>query len=97
MTEIGGKWFITPHAVRQYIRRVQPQLSYNDALSVLIKVSEQAKRRRTLKKGIAFYRGPRPEKLRCIVCEQTSADRPLPQLLTVYTYKDPDWINREEA
>lgn len=92
---VTGKWFITPHAVHRYIARSHPKLSYDEALAELIRVSEKAKRKKSLGDGIAMYRGPKPEKLRCIVSENITEENPLPQLLTVYTYNDP-WFGKEK-
>ncbi len=86
-----GKWFITPHAVHRYIERVRPYLGYDDALLVLAETSNWARRIRELEAGVFLWRGPRPDRLRCLVSENTCHERPLPQLLTVYTGKDPGW------
>lgn len=90
-----GRWFVTPHAVRQYIQRVRPRLSFEEALEELVDLSWRAHRVKEIGPGIALWRGPRPLRLRCIVSEQTTEERPWIQLLTVYQGKDPEW-QREE-
>lgn len=87
---IRGRWFITPHAVRRYIERVHPELTYDEALLVLTKLSELARRVKEIEPGIALWRGPRPERLRCIVAENADGGR-LPQLLTLYQGHDYEW------
>jgi len=37
-----GRFFITPHAVRRFIKRVRPGASYNEALGELIRLSDGA-------------------------------------------------------
>jgi hypothetical protein len=37
-----GRWFITPHAVRQYIARVRA-CSYDEALADLIRITASAR------------------------------------------------------
>lgn len=83
----GGRWFITPHAVRRYIERVDRRATYEQALSVLIEWSELAKRKKEIAPGVWLYRGPRPLRLRLRVAHV--GDR-LPQLLTVIKSKDPE-------
>lgn len=34
---IAGRYFITPHAVRQFQARIAPWMSYEEALAVIIK------------------------------------------------------------
>ncbi len=87
-TVTGGKWFITPHAVRRYIDRVDRFATYEQALEVLIQWSERAKRKKEIAPGVWLYRGPRPLRLRLRVSH--AGDR-LPQLLTVIKSKDPGW------
>lgn len=38
-----GKFFVTPHAVRRYIERIQPDLGYEAALGEVIKLVEEAR------------------------------------------------------
>lgn len=82
---IPGRWFITPHAVHQYIDRVDPRATYEQALAVLIDWSERAKPNKKLLSGIWQYRGPRPLRLRLRVSHSGPG---LPQLLTVIKSKD---------
>jgi len=82
----AGCWFVTPHAVEQYRRRVCPGLSYDAALADLVDLSESAHRVKTLPTGAALYRGPKPLRLRCIVAH---GDGPLPALVTVLRGCDP--------
>lgn len=53
-----GRWFITPHAVRQYIARVRA-CSYDEALADLIRISEAAHYVKPTKGGAQMWRGPR--------------------------------------
>lgn len=39
---IAGRWFISPHAVRRYIARVHPGISYERGLQELVEASERA-------------------------------------------------------
>jgi len=77
---IAGRWFVTPHAVRRYVERVDPQLTYELALAALIRESETARRVKELEPGVWLYRGRRPRRLRFRVAEN---DRGAPQILTV--------------
>jgi len=74
-----GRWFVTPHAVRQYIARVRPGLSYERALGELIRMSEGAHFVREQRNG-ELWRGPKPRRLRFIVCRDMPGK---PQLVTV--------------
>jgi hypothetical protein len=85
-----GKWFITPHAVHQYIKRVHPELTYREAQTVLIRLSELARKVKELEPSLWLYRGPKPERVRCLVAE-AKAEGELPQLVTLYQGKDPEW------
>jgi hypothetical protein len=62
---IAGRWFITPHAVRQFQVRCgrRPSPSYEEALAELIRLSETA-RPISGKVGRAYveYRGARPNR-----------------------------------
>lgn len=78
---IPGRWFITPHAVRRYLQRVDGSLSYEQALGQLIHASESARYSREYEPAIELWRGPRPRRLRFIVSRRLPG---LPQLLTVY-------------
>ena len=78
----SGRWFITPHAVKQYIKRFAPCSSYEEALSALIRVSVEARRVKVLPTGLVLYRGPKPRRLRCFLQEGVEAPA-LPILVTV--------------
>lgn len=77
---VAGRWFISPHAVRRYQRRVAPGLSYEQALADLVRLSTDAHHVRTLATGLDLWRGPKPQRLRCYVGQGTGA---LPVLVTV--------------
>ncbi|HEX4959329.1 MAG TPA: hypothetical protein VF173_00725 [Thermoanaerobaculia bacterium] len=78
----SGLWFVTPHAVRRYIKRFAPQATYEEALSTLIRASQEARRVKTLPTGLVLYRGPRPRRLRFFLQEDVEAPS-LPILVTV--------------
>ena len=82
-----GRFFVTPHAVRQYQRRVRPELGYEDARAELIAISERARYVRPARDGCEVWRTPRPERLRLIV---GPGKGPLPALITVETRCDAD-------
>lgn len=90
MSPAAGRWFVTPHAVRQYRLRCRSagKLTYEEALADLVRMSEAAHRVKELKTGIALYRGPRPHRLRFIVAETPNVRGNLPQLITCYGGKD---------
>ena len=75
-----GRWFITPHAVRRYVERCRPGLSYERALGELVEASEAAKLVREIEPGILLYVGPKPHRWRYRVATGGTG---LPQLLTV--------------
>lgn len=77
---IKGRWFITPHAVRRYIERVDRRASYDGALAALAEFSHVAHRVRRLAPDVWLWRGPRPLRLRFCVSE---AGPGAPQLITV--------------
>ena len=77
---IAGKWFITPHAVRRYIQRVDQYASYDEALSALIRLSEIAKPNKWINPTIFQFRGPKPLRLRLRVVFDKIG---LPRLITV--------------
>ncbi len=78
----SGRWFITPHAVRRYIKRFAPRCTYEEALSELIRASGEARRVKTLPTGLALYRGPKPRRLRFFLQEGVEPPA-LPILVTV--------------
>ena len=78
----SGRWFITPHAVKRYVKRFAPRSTYEEALSELIRASVEARRVKTLPTGLALYRGPKPRRLRFFLQEDVAAPA-LPILVTV--------------
>lgn len=80
----AGRWFITPHAVRRYVERIDPRASFEVALATLIDHGERARflRATTGERGpIEIWRGPRPRRLRFVVAPARSAEEK-PQMLT---------------
>jgi hypothetical protein len=86
---VVGRWFITPHAVRRYIQRVAPGLTYEQALGELVHLSESARRVKERAPGIWLWRGPKPRRLRFVVSTRGAGE--LPQLLTLYAGHDKGW------
>lgn len=86
---ISGEWFITPHAVRRYIERVDRFATYEQALEVLIGWSRVARPKKEIAPGVWLYRGPRPFRLRLRVSHNGGG---APQLLTVLKSKDREWM-----
>jgi hypothetical protein len=78
----AGLWFITPHAVRQYIARFAPRSTYEEALAALIRASVEARRVKVLPTGLVLYRGPKPRRLRFFLQEDV-VQPTLPILVTV--------------
>lgn len=81
----AGKWFITPHAVKRYIERVDRRATYEQALADLVRFSEVARSIKELSPGVWLYRGGRPLRLRFTVAMGGPG---LPQLVTVKTGHD---------
>ena len=79
---VSGSWFITPHAVKQYIRRFAPRSTYEQALGALIRESIEARRVKILPTGLVLYRGAKPRRLRFFLQEGVEAPA-LPVLVTV--------------
>lgn len=76
-----GRWFVTPHAVQRYRERVDPSVSYEQALGALVHLSERAHFVKRREDGVECWRVGRADgHLRLRV--QPQADG-LPQLLTV--------------
>lgn len=88
---VSGRWFVTPHAVFRYRERIAPSLTYEQALAVLIRQSQCARRVKPLAGGLVLYRGPRPHRIRFLVSESTDQRHPLPQLVTLYAGRDRGW------
>jgi len=79
---VSGSWFITPHAVKQYIRRFAPRATYEQALGALIRESTAARRVKILPTGLVLYRGAKPRRLRFFLQERVDGPA-LPVLVTV--------------
>lgn len=75
----SGRWFVTPHAVRRYITRVHPWMTYEQALSAIIKDSMRAHFVRA-DHGSELWRGPKPHRVRYRIASREAG---LPQLITV--------------
>jgi len=86
----AGAWFITPHSVRRYIERIEPGLTYEQALGALVRLSTEAQRVRDIAPGLALYRGPKPLRVRLRVADGNGG---LPQLVTVLPMHD-GWRSR---
>jgi hypothetical protein len=82
---IPGRWFITPHAVRRYIMRVRPGLTYEQGLGELIQLSERAHYVKNLDNKAQLWRAGKPIRLRFVVIPST---RGLSALVTVLTEHD---------
>jgi len=77
---IGGPFFITPHAVRRYMLRINGGIDYEHALEQLIDHTRTARRVKMLDTGAQLWRTGKPLRLRLIVdCNQPGK----PQLVTV--------------
>ena len=76
MAAMRGRWFITPHAVRRFIERVNPSWTYERALERLIDLSERTHRVKVMDDGVEEWRCGKPLRLRFRVS-------PAGQLLTV--------------
>lgn len=98
-----GNWFVTPHAVQRYQQRVEPGLTYEQALARLIDLSNTARYVKTYERdpdspsekyrnGYELWRGPRPRRLRCWIAqphvEEIAGHKALPQLVTVFAGDD---------
>lgn len=86
-----GRFFITPHAVRRYIERVRPGISYHRALGELVIITSAGKRVGPTHDGRGeMWRGPkigtkakqdRRSRLRFVVSRGEPGE--LPQVVTV--------------
>lgn len=81
-----GRWFVTPHAVRRYLERVRPGLTYEQALAEIIRESWRARPVKPWGRA-HLWRGPKPRRLRYIVAPAPRGRR-LPVLITVYGGQD---------
>ena|SRR5690554_2294879 len=52
---IAGDFFITPHAVRQFQKRIAPWMSYEQALGTVIRELRGIKKVRSTMNGKAYY------------------------------------------
>lgn len=77
---ITGRWFITPHAVRQYQRRYGGDTRYEQALAELIRISDLAHFVKNIHNGVELWRVGKPLRMRMIV---SSRFQGRPQLVTV--------------
>lgn len=82
---IAGRWFITPHAVKRYQRRCGGPPRYEDALSELIKLSDEAHFVKDKDLGIELWRTGKPLRMRMYVSIRGEG---LPQLVTVLRGSD---------
>lgn len=82
MSGVRGRFFVTPHAVRRYIERCKPWLSYRRALGELISHSESAHYVRQLDSGVQYWRGAAPARLRLFVMSPLDLSN-LPSLVSV--------------
>lgn len=57
-TGASGKFFVTPHAIDQYLLRVRPGVSRQEALADLIRTSLGATKVRDFPDGRELWRGP---------------------------------------
>lgn len=55
----AGRFFVTPHAVRRYVSRVRPGLTYEQALGALLQAAESAHYVRDSDGGAAIWRASR--------------------------------------
>lgn len=89
-----GNWFVTPHAVHRYRERFAPGLDYDEALEILIMLSENVRYIKTFdygdRKGLELWRGPRPRKFRFWVGR---SEEGYPQLVTIMGGHDPHYTH----
>jgi len=75
----AGRWFVTPHAVARYRERVDPDLSYEEALGRIIRDSERAAYVRPALDGREEWRSP--ERVRYVVAPPNGSG-PLPSVVS---------------
>lgn len=78
----AGRWFVTPHAVRRYIERIDPSMSYERALGAIIQDGIKAHRIRSLPATetlatCELWRGPKPRRLRYYIFEMGGPGLPV--------------------
>jgi hypothetical protein len=93
---IAGRWFITPHAVRRYIERVDRRAGYEQALAELVRFSEVARPVKEISPGVWLFRSGKPLRLRFRVATD-QRDGEAPQLLTVMAGHDRGWRRLDDA
>lgn len=82
-----GRWFVTPHAVRRYIERVDHRVAYRVALGALIHEGTQARFVKVVEytsatgQPVELWRGKKPRRLRFYVTQNPGELRPT--LITV--------------
>ncbi len=89
-----GEWFITPHAVCQYMELRASPSRFADAQRDLVAFSRVAHYVKEAPGGCMLYRGPRPKRLRFIV-EPPRGPADLPVLVTVL--RDPIFRARQQG
>jgi len=77
---IDGKFFITPHAVRQYMSRYSRTEEYNIALTELIRLSNKSRFIKNLYDGIELWRTGKPLRMRMIVSSRFPGKK---QIITI--------------
>lgn len=79
---IAGRFFVTPHAVRQFRSRYRwrGDVSFEQAQGELIRLIESARYIKPTHNGAELWKTGRPERLRLIVDPTT---KPLPAVVTV--------------
>ncbi|MCK9513112.1 MAG: type I-MYXAN CRISPR-associated protein Cas6/Cmx6 [Pigmentiphaga sp.] len=84
---IQGRWYMTPHAVRQLIERHGRGLGishYDDALAWMVEDSQHAVKAHDARGGGEVWVGRRPWRIRYVIgSPMTSAPNPLPPVVTV--------------
>src|SRR3970040_1832232 len=89
----AGSWFITPHAVRRYIERHRPGLSYDHALTELVWWSEVSEVKCETRSGERQFNAEWPARLRFIVTRDAQHGG-LATLLTVLpSNRRQRWLN----
>lgn len=80
---VVGSFFVTPHAVQQFQRRIAP-LSYEHALAAILHGMAQEPERKKTASGHVYVRVRRPYAFRAIIGDgQITAEKPLPAVVTI--------------
>lgn len=78
---LTGKYFITPHAVRSFVDRIAPRMSYDRALSVIVRGLESCGEEKPLRNRQGFYVRVRGAwNFRAVIGR---GDGPLPAVITI--------------